>query len=249
MEQNLEIKVLLYMIRRKFIWVVVAALLGAISAFFISEYMMTDTFVSSTQVYIGNSHDTGNPNKVNSSDLSASKSMASTYCIILQSRRATALLDAKLNQNPNFTAVSPKMQVFTVSVAVRANSEVINISVKAYDPVIAALVCNTMVDVSAELIGEIFETGRSNSLGEAPVNYTPADPDVRQNMIIGIFVGVAISISLIVLSFLVDNRVKDESDFVRKVGIPVLGEVPSMNTNTNEKEKHKYYVNTQQENS
>nr|MBQ5811189.1 hypothetical protein [Clostridia bacterium] len=249
MEQALDLKVLFYMIRKKFIWIVVAAFVGAIAAFFISEYAITDTFTSSTQVYISNSQEAQYSDKVNNTDLSASKSMASTYCIILQSRRATALLEAKLQQNEIFANTQPKFQKYSLGVSVRSSSEVLSITAKAYDPVIASIVCNTMVDVSAELISEIFESGRSNSLGEAPINYNPASPNVRQNMLIGIIVGFAVSVALVVLTFLVDNRVKDESDFVRKVGIPVLGEVPSMNTTTTGKEKYAYYANYQKENS
>ncbi len=249
MEQTLDFKVLFYMIRKKFYWIVLAAFLGALAAFFISEYLMPDVFESNTQVYISNSQEPQPTDKVTGSDLSTSKTMASTYCIILQSQRATDLLKAKLEVDETYANTDSDLRNYTVSISVESSTEVIKIAAKAGDPHIAALVCNTMVEVSAELIGEIFESGRSNSLGDARVNYTPASPNPRLNMVIGAFIGIAISAVLVVLSFLVDNRVKDESDFVRKVGIPVLGEVPSMHVHDAEKEGHSYYGNYEQSNS
>ncbi len=241
MEQNLDLKVLLYMIRKRLFVLIIAAFLGAIGAYLISEYLITDTFVSSTQVYISNKEDFNYTNKVEGSDLTTSRSMADTYCIILQSQRGKDLLNAKLLQNEIYLNTPEKSRKNAVFVEVSGDSQVLDITAKALDPVIAALVCNTMVEVSAELISEIFTSGRSNSLGEAKINYTPASPKVRQNMLIGILIGIAVSVVLIVLSFMVDNRVKDESDFVRKVGIPVLGEVPSMHLNTQTKEAYPYY--------
>ena len=187
--------------------------------------------------------------KVSGSDITASRSMANTYCIILQSQRSTDLLKAKLQENEMFLAASQNSRQYTVTISVLSNTEVLRISAKAGDPNIAALVCNTMVEVSSELISEIFESGRSNSLGDATVIYTPAAPNVRLNMVIGAIIGIAISASLVVISFLMDNRVKDESDFVRKVGIPVLGEVPSMHAEENGKEDYSYYVNYKKQNN
>ena len=92
-------------------------------------------------------------------------------------------------------------------------------------------------------------SGRANSLGDALVNYTPASPNTRFNILIGAVIGIAVAASLVVLSFLMDNRVKDESDFVRKVGIPVLGEVPSMHVGENGKEGYSYYADYKKQNN
>ncbi len=247
MEQNLDLKVLLYMVRKRLFLLIIAAFIGAISAFLISEYLITDSFVSKTQVYISNTEDFNYAAKVDGSDLSTARSMADTYCIILLSQRARDLLDAKLLQNEIYLSTPEKQRTNSVYVEVSDGSQVLDITAKALDPVIAALVCNTMVDVSAELVSEIFKSGRSNSLGDAKINYTPASPKVRQNMIIGILAGMIIAVGIIVLTFLVDNRVKDESDFARKVGIPVLGEVPSMHLNSSSKEVYTYYAATEKE--
>ncbi|MBR5539591.1 MAG: hypothetical protein IKU61_06800 [Clostridia bacterium] len=248
MEQALDFKSLFYMLRKKFYWVIIALFLGVLAGFFISEYLMTDMFVSSTQIYISNSQETQIIDKVSGSDITASRSMANTYCIILQSQRSTDLLKAKLQENELYLNTSSKLRNYTVTISVQSNTEVLKISAKAGDPMIAALVCNTVVEVASELISEIFESGRANSLGDASVNYTPASPNTRLNIIIGAVVGILIAGGLIVLSFLADNRVKDESDFVRKVGIPVLGEVPSMHVEENGKEDYYYYANYKKQN-
>lgn len=228
MEKSLDFKVIFYMLRTKIVWIVVSAMIGALAAFAISSFLLTEMFTAETQVYVSNTQELQD-SKVQSSDLSASRSMANTYCIILESPRAKDLLNYKLSQDEAFT--SSKVQEYQLRFSVVDNTEVLKIEVRSADPKLSALVCNTMVDVAIDMINEIFDSGRCNPLGESIPNYVPSSPDIRSNMLIGLVLGVVLSGALIIVWFMLDNRVKDENDFVQKVGIPVLGEIPSMHPN------------------
>lgn len=225
MEKTLDLKVIFYILRTKLVWLLLAAIIGSLCAFGISTFLLPERFTSSAQFYISNSQELQST-KVSGVDLNVSKSIASTYCIILKSVRATDLLKHKLSANEQFTSSDTKS--FDIKVSVVDDSEVLQIVVTSPDPNIAALVCNTMVDVSVDLISEIFEGSRSNPLGQAVPNYTPAFPNTRSNMLIGGLLGICIACALFVFLSFADNRVKDETDFIDKVGIPVLGEVPSI---------------------
>ena len=239
MEKTLDFKVIFYMLRTKIVWIVLAAIIGALGAFCISTFLLTEQFTSSTQFYISNSQEQQN-SKVSGADLSVSRSIASTYCIILESKRATDLLKHKLSENEQFNSSSVK--AYSMKVTVVDDSEVLRITVTSPDPNIAALVCNTMVDVSVDMISEIFEGGRSNPLGEAVPNYTPTAPNTRSNMAVGGVLGICVACALIILVSFMDNRVKDEADFVSKVGVPVLGEVPSIHEPNSGKDGYGYYA-------
>lgn len=252
MEKTLDFKVIFYMLRTKIVWIIVSAMVGALAAFAISSFLLTEMFTAQTQVYISNKQELQD-SKVQSSDLSASRSMANTYCIILESPRATDLLKYKLSQNEEYLA--SKVQDYQVRFTVVADTEVLKIEVRSADPKLSALVCNTMVDVAIDMINEIFDSGRCNPLGESVPNYVPSSPDIRSNMLIGLVLGVVLSGALIIVWFMLGNRVKDENDFVQKVGIPVLGEVPSMHTDVVKKRTKKgrkkkgygyYYAYTKQ---
>lgn len=256
MEKTLDFKVIFYMLRTKIIWVVVAAMVGALAAFTISSFLLTEMFTSQTRVYISNTQEMHDSNKTQSSDLSASRSMANTYCIILESTRAKDLLQYKLSQNEEYTNAT--VQDYQLRFSVVDNTEVLKIEVRSADPKVSALVCNTMVDVAIDMISEIFDSGRCNPLGEAVPNYVPSFPDIRSNMLIGLVVGVMLSATLIIFWFMLDNRVKDENDFVQKVGIPVLGEIPSMHADVSQGRAGKgmkkkgygyYYAYTKQTNN
>lgn len=245
MEQTLDFKVIFYLIRKNIAWILLATLLGVMVAFLFSKYMLDEKFTSTAEVYISNSQ--GLQSEIDAGDLSAARSMASTYCIILQSDKAKALLKESLAKNQTYLD-SPHKSSYTYSVSVRDESEVLKISVVSRDPNLSAEVCNEMVNVSETLIGEIFaDSGRSHSLGLAKPNTIPTSPNVESNMFMGGIIGLVISSVLFVLWALLDNRVKDEADFVSKVKIPVLGEVPSIHENTDLKDGYYYAYSKKQD--
>ncbi len=208
-------------------------------AFAVSNYMIEKKYESTAQVYISNV-DTAAYQKITTADLTAAKSMANTYRYIMSSERAVQLLRRKLAEDPEFDPAY--LDSYTTTMSVVGNTEIIQIAVRCANPKMAALICNKVVEVSTELIRDIFEGGKCNSLGEARPQYNPCFPDVRSMMMIGALIGVLISAAVILLVYLLDNRVKDEADFVSKIGIPVLGEVPSIYEPEYGKENYGYYA-------
>ena len=68
-------------------------------------------------------------------------------------------------------------------------------------------------------------------------------------MLIGALLGMVFAAALVLVVYLADNRVKDEADFVSKIGIPVLGEVPSIHELDGGKEDYGYYGDYQKQNN
>lgn len=246
MEKTLDFKVVFYLLRKKVIWVILAAIVGGLATFLFTENMIPKQYSSSAQVYISNTQEMG---EINYSDLNASKSLASTYRIILKSDRSMSLLKEKLQTNEQYKANAYK-NTYSVSVSVTDESEVLKISVISRDPKVSQIVCDTMLDVAKELISDIFDgAGKAHSLGDATENSTPVSPNVKSNTMLGAILGFVLASAIIIFFALLDNRVKDEADFVAKINIPVLGEVPSINEETEEKEGYYYYAYTKKENN
>lgn len=245
MEQTLDFKVIFFMLRKKLGWIIVATVLGAVIAFLFSEYMLDEKYTSSAQIYITNTQELDQ--QIDAGDLSAARTMASTYCIILQSEKARSLLSEQLATNQAYINSKYKSS-YTLSVSVRDESEVLRITSTSRDPELSAAVCNEMINVSSMLIEQIFDGGQSHSLGDAMASKTPSSPNIRANMLTGAIVACVVMCALLILWAMLDNRVKDEADFVAKVKIPVLGEVPSIHENIEIKDGYYYAYSKKQDN-
>lgn len=244
MEKALDFKVIFYLLRKKIVLLIVAAIIGGLVAFMYTDNMVPKRYSATAQVYISNTQDLG---EISYTNLNASRSFASTYRIILTSVKAATLLRDMLNDNPEYHKCKYKTS-YKTNVTVKDESEILTISVTSRDPKLSVLVCNTMLDVSKVLIADIFDdAGKSHPLGDARGSNKHISPNVETCTLIGAFVAALAVAAFVVFFAMLDNRVKDEADFVSKVNIPVLGEVPSINSDTDEKEGYYYYAYTKKE--
>lgn len=245
MNQELDKQIIIAAVRRHLPAILLSMIAGMLIAFGISNYMVDKKYESSAQVYISNV-DASTYQKVTTSDLSAARSMANTYRYIMSSERAVQMLRAELAEDPDFDIAY--LDAYTATMSVVGDTEIIKITVRCDAPKMSALICNKIVQVSAVLISDIFEGGKCNSLGNARPNYSPCFPNVRNMMLVGALIGLVAVALVILLVYLLDNRVKDEADFAAKVGIPVLGEVPSIYELENVKENYGYYADYKKQN-
>ena len=186
MNQELDKQIILAAIRRHLPAILISTVVGMLLAFMISNFMLDKQYESTAQVYISNVNE-ATIQKVTQSDLTAAKSMANTYRVIMPSPRAAQELRARLANDPEFDL--DYLDAYKLTTSIVNDTEIIKISVKCGDPKMAALICNTMVDVSTNLISDIFEGGRCNSLGEATPEYRQCFPNVRNMMLIGALLG------------------------------------------------------------
>ncbi|MBQ9428987.1 MAG: hypothetical protein IJU41_05515 [Clostridia bacterium] len=236
MNQEIDVRSIFGMLRRKLVWILLAAGIGMLAAFFISTYLVDPVFSSSAEIYISSDE---NKTKVTTSDINTYRSMASTYRVVLASKRAGAMLEAALKDDPDFDP--DFFGKYQISIEPRDNTEVLVLTVKSADPEMSSVICKKMVLVSQELIGTIFQNGASNFLGGGDPNYIQASPNVSLNMLIGCLVGAFLAAGAFYLLALFDTRIKDEEEFAKKTGIPVLGEIPSTDEISSRKGGYGYY--------
>ena len=245
MNQDLNKQIIIAAVRRHLLAILLSVIVGMLLAFAISNYMVDKQYESKAQVYISNV-DAATYQKVTTSDLSAARTMANTYRYIMSSERAVQMLRKELASDPEFDIAY--LDSYSTKMSVVGDTEIIEIAVRCRDPKMAALICNKIVAISTVLISDIFEGGKCNSLGEAKPEYNPCFPNVRNMMLLGAVVGLLLSAAAIMLVYLLDNRVKDETDFASKLGIPVLGEVPSIYELEYGRENYGYYADYKKQN-
>lgn len=245
MEKSLDFKVILYILRKKIAWILIVTIIGAMAAYLFSTYMLPERFSSSGGLYISNTQDIKS-SSVEIGEITAARGMASTYSVILQTDKARHMLRQKLAYNEDFLALPKEYRnySYSMSVDIEDETEVLIIKVTSGNPKLSAIVCHVMIhEVAVDLISEIFPGGKAHPLTEnIRTNNTPVSPNIRANMLIGGFAACIVICIFFVIWALLDNRVKDEQDFVSKIGIPVLGEVPCINEISEERKGGYYYA-------
>lgn len=64
------------------------------------------------------------------------------------------------------------------------------------------------------------------TMNEPQINTTPVSPNVKNNTLIGTFIGLVISVGIVVLRFLFDKHLRNAEEAEMFLGVDVLAEIP-----------------------
>ena len=107
MNQELDKQIILAAIRRHLPAILISTVVGMLLAFMISNFMLDKQYESTAQVYISNVNE-ATIQKVTQSDLTAAKSMANTYRVIMTSpRRRNFARDWRTTRSLTSTILTP----------------------------------------------------------------------------------------------------------------------------------------------
>ena len=207
--------------RRKFS-ILSTALIFALAALGYSTFVAKKTYQSTSRIYVVSRQNQEN-NALTNQDLQAGSYLVKDYreIILSQNVLSQAIEELKLDMTPG--ELSKK-----VSVAVPTDTRILSITASDADPKEAARIANGLKDVAAEKIIAVTKVSDVTTLDEAVVPQNPSSPNIKRNVLLGFVVGVVFISALVILSEVLDDRVKKPEDVEEVMGVTLIGVIPSI---------------------
>ena len=179
-------------------------------------------YQSTSRIYVVSRQNQEN-NALTNQDLQAGSYLVKDYREIILSQNVLnqAIEELKLEMTPAELAKK-------VSVAVPADTRILSITASDPDPQEAARIANGLKDVAAEKIIAVTKVSDVTTLDEAVVPQNPSSPNIKRNVVIGFVLGGVLISILVILSEVLDDRVKKPEDVEEVMGITLLGVIPSV---------------------
>ena len=184
----------------------------------------TETYTASGTMYIYN----GNPNVVNYgytslSDLSSAVKLLDTYMVVVRSNKVLDVVSERLAQDyPNIT---PQYIAATLSMSSVAETGVVSVSCTAYEPQLAADICNTVMDVAPAEIIRVVSAGSIEIIDKAAVPTVPNRSSPMRKSMTGAAAGAVSAAALLALLFLMYTKVRDTKELTERYTLPVLASI------------------------
>lgn len=234
--ETVDIKSLFQLLKKYTLLIFTTAMIGVGIAACLTFFYLTNQYSASTQVLVTQAND--NTNTVQSTEVQANIQMVNTYSIIMQSKD---LLKKVAKEYPNYTAKDLRKNVVVAS---DSNSQVINITVTDDDPRLAVSIVNRLTELFIEESQDLIKTNRVSILSRAYFEDSrqPSGPNHKIHLVIGLLVGVFISLMIIVIKELFDTTLKTEEMVEEALQLPFLGGINQINTEnkgTKNKKKNK----------
>lgn len=190
----------------KYIWIIITiGVIFSIAAYIWSSVMVVPKYKSSTKVYVLNNNI--NEKKLTTQDFQIGNYLLKDYKEIILSSKVLERVIDKNGIKMNLVELRSKIEV-----KIPQDTRILTITVEDTDAKRAADIANAVRDEAFEEIKEITKEESVNILEKAQESKSPSSPDIRKNTIMAGAIGILLSLGIVVLKEVLDDRVKKQED-------------------------------------
>ncbi|MBY6179790.1 capsule biosynthesis protein CapA [Staphylococcaceae bacterium DP2N0-1] len=146
--------------------------------------------------------------------------LVNTYSEILKSPR---ILDEVAKEHKEYSASQLNKMV---SVNTEAESQILNLSVRANSEKKSEKITNDVAKVFKKQIPDIMNVDNVTVLSSADGTATKVSPKTTANIVGSLLLGLIVAAIIIALKEIFDKRIRTEEDVEKELEIPVLGSIP-----------------------
>ncbi|MBE6715283.1 MAG: hypothetical protein E7575_08465 [Ruminococcaceae bacterium] len=209
------------------IWaVILAAVIGASSLFGYTYFMVEPTYQSSALLYVNNNNGINVNADFNftSSGLAAAQALVNTYVVILNARTT-------INEVVEYAGLEEKYSAGAVRGMIAAapvnETEIFEVVVTCTDPKDAKRIAEAITKVLPERIADIVDGSSVRIVDYAVTPSARSGPSYTRNAMIGMIIGMVISVLVIAIREMYDVFIREEEYLSETYGIPVLAAIPN----------------------
>lgn len=221
-EFNLEdIRAFLLYLKKRWLWIVLATVVGFALLFVVSKFGMTEKYTSDVSLYVTNLAETTDSKDADLNNLNAAQKLVDTYIVILQDDDILTQVVQELS-----VPMTEKQLESTLSMSAVNETEVLKISATTGSPALSAEICNTLAGLAPDVLKRVVKAGSVEVIGAAKPATAPSSPNVQKNAILGAMAGFTLCVGVLLLIFMMDTTVKSEEELRAHFNVPILGEIP-----------------------
>ena len=217
-ESEIDLVELFYRLLENLKYIVLAALLGAVLTALYTFNFVTPKYTATSKLYVVNTSNS----VVDLSALQIGTQLASDYKEVFSNWHVHERVIEELGLPYSYSQLNSM-----VSVTNTQSQRILHIKVTSTSPDEAKLLADTYARVAQEFIAETMDMDRPNIFEEALKPTAPSSPNKTRNIILGFMLGGLLAAAVVVIQFIIDDRIRNEEDITKYVNLPVLGVMPA----------------------
>lgn len=233
LQDNTDIEIdvleLFHVLLNKFWIILLAGIIAGLAFIGGTILFITPQYESTTKMYVLSKQDN---NTLTQQDMQTSLSLTKDYAELIKSRTVTEGVIAQLNLDLTHEDLLKKMTVDSAT-----DTRILSITVQDPDPYEACKIANAIRDVAANHIKNVMDIDAVNVVETANIPEQKSSPSISKNGIIGGFLGVLLSVAIILIAYLSNDTVKTQEDVERYLGLSTLGTIPLTAADRKKKKK------------
>lgn len=231
MEKKIDLMGLLNLYKLHIVWILIVSILTGVGGYVYSKVFVDPLYTSSAKMYINAQFD--EEGRTSNTILTSSRRLLETYStILLESEDFLMELGASLP-----VKMSPSQLRGAIKLSSVSDTEIMKITVTTVDRNLSYEICKKFSDAAPSLLYEVAQAGNVKVFSEPTKPMGRSYPDNVQFATTGVIFGFCVYSALLFVFYIFDNSIKSADDVKDRLGMPVLGEVPSFNKGAMSKSK------------
>lgn len=216
---TIDLLEVLQVVRQHILVIILVTFIAAVAGFGVSRFVMVPQYEASALMIVNTRQDT--TANVTSDQINSATKLVSTYSIIIKSDTVLQQVINNLGLSLTYDELKERVNVTAVD-----ETQVMQITVQSDNPEWARQVCEQITAISPNVILESVEAGSVKLISQASVTPDPVSPNVMKNTAIAALLGLVVSVGIVVMRELLDNKIKSEDDVRKYLDLPVVGVIP-----------------------
>ena len=215
-EVEIDLSQLLKLLKKNIRLIIILALVGIIIAASATTFLISKKYQSQGSVLLKADVVNGS---LDSTQVNTNKMMVNNYVKLLQGNN----IQDQVAKNLNITSAEVRS---SLSITNTTDTQIIEISSTTVDPGLSKRIVDETISVFTTLIQDKLDVTNVTIVDQPEVNPNPVSPSMVKNVIIGAVVGIVISLGYLLLTYLLDTKIKNGEQAEQYLGVPLLGIVP-----------------------
>lgn len=228
-ETTIDLIELFYRLLDKIWYIIAAAVLGAGIMLAATLFLMTPKYQATAKLYVLNSSSTS----INLSQIQLGNALASDYMQVFDNWHVHEMVKRRLNLDYSYQQLGSM-----VSVANLSDTRILSVTVTSTDAQEAKDMALTYAQVAREFIAAKMDMEMPTIFEEPQLATSPSSPSKTKNVLLGFMAGLALACGIVVVQFLVDDRIRNAERLEKQLGLATLGMMPVQKEDHNNRHGH-----------
>lgn len=228
---EIDLVELFYYLRHKLVWLILAVILGGMTAGVISCYLVTPKYEATAKVYMVSA---SSDSLINLSDLNLGTSLSADYEEMLRIRPVYEKILEELELDYTYEDFMKLIDISTVG-----NTRVLQIAVETKDPEESKNIANLLAENAENYLPDLMETSEPNVAEYAILPEEPSSPNIMMNTVIGAIAALVLLCGSFTVKFVMDDTFKSADDIERIFGVMSLTVIPESDSRELKSRKHR----------
>ena len=209
--------------------IILVTIAFAAMGFCYTKFMVSEKFEASATMIVNTRQDQNVT--VTNDQINSAKQLVTTYAVILKSDTVMDQVIENLNLREiegweELTAEDFAKDIVTVEQV--DSTQVMKLTAKTIDADLSADIVAEIVAMAPDMIINTVKAGSVEVISAPKANYEKVAPSVSKNTVICAFIGMVLTMGIVILKNLLDNTFKSDEDITKHLEITVLGVIPTV---------------------